>query len=707
MTIYEPISPDTMGSSSNSSSSKINSPYLNAVPYPSPFFDLSDTWMPTSLKSLFQFCTYYYTTHPIVPAVVNKLASYAVSTLIFSTPDDKLKKKWENVLITNMNLPFELVQAAINIGVYGNNFSSLYFPFNRYLVCPKCKNEIAFKKVTDKKMTGRKLTISGVCPICKTKNKYTILDKPLKDTKKIKLVTYNVNSIVISKDPVSGHCKYMWRPDKAYATAIKQGKDWDLIERAPEIVIKAIAEKKLVVLSEDTFFHMKRTSLSAFNSSWGTPVILPALKNLYYLQLLKMAQTAIAVQHVVPLWVLFPQTGNGSTLPPAALIGLSKWKDTIEEEITKWKKDPNHIPVLNFPIGFEQIGGEGRSLLLAPEIKQETENSIISMGVPLEFVYGGLSWTGSSITLRMLENTFTGIRDGLQRYIEFIVNGIHKFMGYGPIDIYMAELKMSDDVQRQQLSMNMNGAGKLSDTTFMSEMGYDIREEMQKMEEEYPMKILNSIRQAMMQAKAEGEASLEQLDYQVKGQIKQMKLQQSMQAPVAPEQGSQGGQGGQGGQIQEGSIDPQSGLTLNSQGIPLNPDTGQPMTEEEYNQYMSQVQQAAGQGQGQPQGQSQDQSQGDPLESIGITPEEAQTDEAEATQGTMSGMPPALKAQVTHVVNQLVVAPVAIQQQVLAEMAQQMPRFHELVVQAMTSMGMAQSNEQANLPANMMSGTKQ
>ena len=134
---------------------------------------------------------------------------------------------------------------------------------------------------------------------------------------------------------------------------------------------------------------------------------------------------------------------------------------------------------MNFPVGVTQISGDGRALLLGPEIQNTMQQIVASMGVPQEFVFGGLTWTGSSITLRMLENTFTGIRDGMQRFIKFLVVQLGNHLKYSPIDIYMSDLKMADDIQRQQITMNLEAAGKISETRMLSEFGYDYAKKTQ------------------------------------------------------------------------------------------------------------------------------------------------------------------------------------------------------------------------------------
>ena len=681
---------------------------LSAIPYPSPYFDLAQTYFPASIKELFQFCVYFYNTHCIVPAVVTKLASYPITELVYATDDENISMKWKNLLEDNLNLPFELFQCGIDMGVYGNSFIGVYFPFERFLFCKKCNTHSAFKAVKDKKVKRKDLAIVGRCPHCDKIGVMKREDRYRQNVKRVRLIRYDPMAIDIIADPVSGEKAYIWDPPSAYKDAILKGKDLGLFERCPEVVLEAIRKNHKVRLSSDNLFHMRRPSLSGQHASWGFPLIMHALKSLYYLQVLKMAQEAIAIQHVIPLWILFPQGGSGgSNMPPAAAIDLRKWKSKIEEELALWRKDRNHIPIVNFPVGFEQIGGEGRALLLGPEVQQEIQQVIASMSVPQEFVFGGLTWTGSSITLRMLENTFQGMRTGFQRFIRFLVGIFSKYFGYKQIDIYMSELKMADDVQRQQIMMNLEAAGKISTTRLLSELNFDLNEEMELKKKEFVDKLTMYIRESIMSAKAQGEAGLVSMDYQLKAQEQQMQAQEEMMG----EQGAVPPGASPGGLMQ----DPNSGAFVDQNlGVAIDPTTGtlidinsgEQITPEEYAamggdpSVLQQLSSGTGGSLGagmDPMGAGMDptgamsmnpmmseQDESALMESVpGVSPDNKIMLEAAAQAGLTGGMPVNIKAMVTRAAEALMFVDAGTQQQILVQMEQEMPQFAMLVKQRM------------------------
>ena len=158
---------------------------LKAIPYPSPYFDLSQTYFPASIKELFQYCVYFYNTHCIIPAVVNKLAAYPITEIVFASQDEELRKKWKCLFIDELNIPYELFQIGIDMGVYGNSFIGVYFPFKRCLKCDQCKSINGFNSIRNLKVRGRKLELSGTCPSCEKVAHFEIHDKYIRNTKKI------------------------------------------------------------------------------------------------------------------------------------------------------------------------------------------------------------------------------------------------------------------------------------------------------------------------------------------------------------------------------------------------------------------------------------------------------------------------------------------------------------------------------------------
>ena len=141
-------------------------------------------------------------------------------------------------------------------------------------------------------------------------------------------------------------------------------------------------------------------------------------------------------------------------------------------ELKKQLDDPNYQIISPMPIQQIQHGGQGKALLLVAELEQLQETILAAMGVPREFVFGGVSYSGSTTSLRILENHFITYRTKLLDYVnDFLIKRLAEIRGeWETIDdneklvtVQLSELKMQDDIQQKQLMINLNQQGKLPD----------------------------------------------------------------------------------------------------------------------------------------------------------------------------------------------------------------------------------------------------
>jgi hypothetical protein len=135
-----------------------------------------------------------------------------------------------------------------------------------------------------------------------------------------------------------------------------------------------------------------------------------------------------------------------------------------------------HSPI---PIDTAQIGGEGRALLTLGEVKEAEDSIIAAMGIPREFIYGGLSFTGSAITLRMLENQLLSYTSELDDMVQWIATRVTKMLGWQDIEVEFTEFKLIDDVQQKNLMLQLNQGGQqlISNTTIAELNDFDLRKE--------------------------------------------------------------------------------------------------------------------------------------------------------------------------------------------------------------------------------------
>jgi hypothetical protein len=807
--------------------------------YPSPFFDIAHTYLPATVKMMFRWCRYYFLVNPLINAVVFKMSEYPITDVLFDTERPELKDLWGSFLLDHLRYRAFQVEVGLDYHVYGNALISIFYPFIKLLECPQCKKK-QFAKDADYRFQNFQFIIA--CRYCSHHGPAKVHDHYIKAPNGIRLLRWNPEDVDIRYNEITGDYEYYYEIPTTLKNDVIIGKK-STVETIPQLFIESMRQRKAVVFSKNNIYHFKRPTLAGKDRGWGTPMILPVLKNTFYLQIMRKAQESICLEHIVPLRILFPQSGSASS-DPYSSVNLLSWRDQVASEIKRWRADcitpesyvetidgirqakyitegdllknklgefckvikkwerplrenervyklkidglaavqtiysenhpiwsiakssedkvinkpefievkdlkcgdyvgypvyerllnqvpiintsnlgaytdlafsigtfekviprnikladeeflfkflralvdvigeikvsevnfytrninlaedirqillslgivpelnfyefetldalryytikisgsytqflkfkwgkcsspeilnsalgefkdgyfwyrisgkydattetvigfemdgdstfctwgvathnSNYIPILPLPIGNQTIGGDGRALMLNQEIRLESEQIIAGMGVPVELIFGGLSFSASNVSLRMLENTFLGYLQDHKSLLKWIIKNTAAYLGWSQVRTRFKPFKMADDLQRKAYLFQLNQAKKLSDESLLADAEFDSEKEDQIMEREATRRAGAIKKQQLLEAEIQGESQWVTMKWQQKAQSQQMKEQMAIQGEMAKDQMAFQGQMqqsmGQGGEV------PPSQLELQVQG---------------------------------------------------------------------------------------------------------------------------------------------
>ena len=490
--------------------------------YPNPFFDLASWNLPKNIKTLFKYCRGFFYTNGFIRNIISKLTEYPITDLIYEGDHSpEVLDSYKSILNNNVKIKELLMSVGLDYYTYGNCFVSTNLSFKRFLRCTHCSETTPVEKV---QYRWKELNFEGECPKCNQTNApFAVEDVELTHAGALNFVRWAPENIDIEFDEISGQTTYYYNISAKRKKQILGGVK-HVVEKTPELFLQALRDKKLITLDKNNLYHFKRPTLAEEDRGWGKPIILPAIKDIYYMQTLKRGNEAISLEHIVPKKAIFPQAGGA--VDPYTQMNLGKWQGKMEDTLKKWKADPNHIGVFPIPIGYQELGGDAKSLLISNELKFIEENVINSVGLPLEFIKGGTSWTGSSISLRMVENHFLPYREMLAEFMNYFVLGkISQFLDYPEIKVRFKKLRMTDDSESKQILFNLNTNKKVSDETMLSEMGFDFDEEKQRLSEDQDYALEFNTKNMEIQSEAQGKGQVILAKYQA---LSQTALQNEM-----------------------------------------------------------------------------------------------------------------------------------------------------------------------------------
>ena len=501
-----------------------------SIKYDSPFLDMTSTFLPRSIKSILRFISAYVVSDGLVAQCITKMSEYPITDILYNDTngstikDDKTLDKWKKILEGKVNIIRSMKQSGMDYYAYGNSIVSINYPFKRMLKCPKCKTEHSSDGMNTR-FVGFDFFATCATPGCKYKGKMTARDVNTKEVSKLSIVHWDLIYMDIKYNNITGDHFYFFTVPADMAAAIRRG-DMDIINGTRLEVIQAVKNRKQLKLMADNVFHLKRSApqyLYPSERGWGIPVVMPVLKDIFHCKILKKGNEMIALDHIVPLRIIFPQ-GTGD-VSPHATINLSGWKTQVEDEIRKWKADPNYISIVPLPIGMQNFSGDQRILSVTPELKATQDEIITGIGIIPEIIRGGASWSGSNVSLRVVENTFINHRSEMHGFMDFVKEGIRRFLDIPNINIKMSNFKMADDLEKKKLMVDTSRGSKvdaiISKKTITKELGFDPDEEYENMIEELKRLTELRIKEAEGAAEAQGSGQLISASFEAGAQIEQ------------------------------------------------------------------------------------------------------------------------------------------------------------------------------------------
>jgi len=500
-------------------SSDVEALFRHNTTHPNPMFDFLTGFVPRRLRDLFIWMEYLYYNSAQIFAGLKKFCEYPITDFTYDTTNENLKDRVKHLVEQTLRLKEFLMVVGRDYWIYGNAFVSVYQPFARFLKCPECGKMVGIEHV-NYRFRFMKLAFEYTCRQCKNTVEGRVIDRRLTDPNRINLVRWDPKQMDVDFNPVSGEAVYYHSVPAEIKDRIRKGNKL-LLNSLPLAYIKAARDNKMFRFADDYIFHMKVPPPAGITQQWGFPPLTSAIKLFFYAAVLRKANEAIALDHLVPFRVVSPAQAT-SGADPIMTISLANMFEQFKGGIRRWRRDPLTIMFAPVPVQLTQMGGDGRALLTLGEVQQVEDNIIAAMGIPREFIYGGMSFTGSAITLRMLENqllTYTGALDELAQWI---TDRCCRILGWGKVDLELQEFKLIDDVQQKQLIMQLNQGGQqiISNTTIAEMNDFDLDKERERRMEE----------------------ALDEVRFQQTLQLKVQKLQQSL-AQKTQQEALRGGPG--------------------------------------------------------------------------------------------------------------------------------------------------------------------
>mgnify|MGYP000899734095 CR=1 FL=1 len=430
-------------------------------------------------RDLIELCQWMYIHVSDVRNIINRLAEYVVTDFQIDNTYTKLDKdQQENLLklLKQTKLKETVIKAAKTYLSTGNIFASVDVGFKKHLQCPRCQSIFPISKI-DYIFDIKKIFYTAKCYACKKVSNMNVIDTNIKKADHIKLRIWDWHNIEFSFNPMTEEYQYYYAIPKEVIRLL-DGKvpDKHLLETTPHYILKEIFSKKktttysntikqrLVVFNDGKLKHIKNPStMDTTMGGWGEPITVGVLQDVFFMLMLRQAQAVILGDYIVPIRVVSP---DPSVMSSGQMFDLKTFSSDFDEMYNKFQYDKMQIMKAPYPIQYQTLSGEGKSLFLANEMESQRQAIRKGMGVPAELLDGGLqNFSAGQISLRMLENFLINLLNGIVDDItnNFFIPEMCKVLGMEPFKVNFAKFKMLDDIQQKQMMMNLYDRNLITD----------------------------------------------------------------------------------------------------------------------------------------------------------------------------------------------------------------------------------------------------
>ena len=177
----------------------------------------------------------------------------------------------------------------------------------------------------------------------------------------------------------------------------------------PEKMRDQIREGGSIPLDTDPYtgshvYHLARKKSQY--ETLGVSILERCINTLLFADKIRQAQTSIASRHMTPIRIVWAEELNEADV------------EALREQVDLALVDPDYSIITNYQVNWEEMGSNGRLLELSTEY-EHIENSLFAgLNVTREILTGEGSYSGSRITLEVMNRIYLLFRDSIQEYIE-------------------------------------------------------------------------------------------------------------------------------------------------------------------------------------------------------------------------------------------------------------------------------------------------
>lgn len=177
----------------------------------------------------------------------------------------------------------------------------------------------------------------------------------------------------------------------------------------------------------------------------GVSIVERCINTLVLMDKLRQAQTSIASRHMTPMRIVWAEDLSTADV------------DNLREQVDMALVDPDFSIIANYEIHWEEMGSNGRLLDIEADYEGAMNRLMAGLGVTREVLTGEGTYTGSRISLEIMNTQYLLYRELLQEYVENnLFKPVAKKKGFVEYDKYGNETVLYPRLSFSRLAIRDN-----------------------------------------------------------------------------------------------------------------------------------------------------------------------------------------------------------------------------------------------------------
>lgn len=401
---------------------------------------------PQNLRERRAFYRFFYNTNEIVGQAIDIHSTLPLSKLRLVPPKGKNKhlnqyvQKFFEDMCEEMKLFKTLMEIAHDYLLFGNAF--IFTEENDWT------ENLSGEELARKKEEARQRSEY-------LKQKFDITDKnPLfKGWKKILILP--PDQVRVRKLPLTDDVAVEFIPDPETRKFLTSDTPMDVSDPTRKIkydispdLKEKVRQSGVIPMDTDPnqgshVYHLARKKSQY--EPLGVSMIERCINTLVLMDKLRQAQTSIASRHMTPMRIVWADQLNPEDV------------DNLREQVDMALVDPDYSIIANYEVHWEEMGSNGRLLDISAENESCLNRLYAGLGITGEILTGEGSYTGSRITLEIMNTQYLLFREIIQDYVEnYLFKPIAKKKGFMEYDEYGNEVYLYPRLSFTRLAIRDN-----------------------------------------------------------------------------------------------------------------------------------------------------------------------------------------------------------------------------------------------------------